>query len=209
MDENELEVLRKMLGKDFSEEELSQVLKEDPDLTKSFPALEKLFLRIKSQQPVLSPQFTSQVLRTIRKEKFWSKVRELILTWKNLAVATACTATFVFGWYVGTQNNNSPFPSVAIQEISAPGEEKVFKVRFSFREPTARMVAVAGDFNQWVPTALMPSQEEAGVFSIEITIKEGIYSYSYVIDGEHWVEDRSAKQVIGDQLGGKNSIIQL
>ncbi len=209
MDEQELEKLRKWLGQDFSDEELQQVYKEDPQLAQAFPSLEKLFTQTKLNQPPLSPQFTSKVLRAIKQERFWSKFHDRFLTWRNLAVATACSAAFVFGWYAGHQKEEGLVPSVTMKEITGSGEEKVYQVRFVIREPQANTVAVAGDFNQWVPALLRPEPDEKGVYSIEIPIKEGTYGYSFVIDGDRWVSDQSANQVIGDGFGGKNTIIRL
>ena len=71
----------------------------------------------------------------------------------------------------------------------------------------AKTVAIAGDFNQWNLQPLKPSQD--GMYAVELSLPQGSYAYSFVVDGKQWIPDPSAEKKIEDGFGGFNSLLNL
>ena len=76
-------------------------------------------------------------------------------------------------------------------------------VQFRLGDPEAREVALVGDFNGWRPEHRL-HQISAGVWSVDVALEPGVYSYVFVIDGETWRLDPLAPQVT-DGFGGASS----
>ena len=66
-------------------------------------------------------------------------------------------------------------------------------------------VFIAGDFNNWSPTAT-PMKENNGIYEITIYLKKGKYGYKFIVDGQ-WMADDNADELVDDGYGGQNSII--
>jgi 1,4-alpha-glucan branching enzyme len=66
-----------------------------------------------------------------------------------------------------------------------------FEVRFAYRpDVAAREVYLAGDFNDWKPTAeKMAGPDAQGRFTATLVLKPGMHEYKYVIDGTRWRAD--------------------
>ncbi len=81
-------------------------------------------------------------------------------------------------------------------------------VRFTVVAPSARSVAVAGDFNGWSPTAhpLKPAGRD-GVWSGVVAIPEGEYRFMYVIDGKRWLTPPAADDFVRDGFGNLNGVV--
>ena len=78
---------------------------------------------------------------------------------------------------------------------------------FSCSAPGAGSVHVAGEFNDWNPTAdAMSDPDGDGVFSVTLPLAQGSYQYKFVVDG-NWQEDPNAADSADDGFGGKNSVI--
>ena len=66
-------------------------------------------------------------------------------------------------------------------------------VEFRFFRPTAREVALAGDFNGWRRN--LPMRRDAnGWWTLRVTLAPGDYRFRYVADGE-WYTDFAANGV--------------
>ena len=76
-------------------------------------------------------------------------------------------------------------------------------VQFRLGDPEAREVTLVGDFNGWRPEHRL-HQISAGVWSVDVALEPGVYSYVFVIDGETWRLDPLAPQVT-DGFGGASS----
>jgi hypothetical protein len=75
--------------------------------------------------------------------------------------------------------------------------------------PSARAVAVAGDFNGWRPEASPLHRGEDGRWSVEIPVEAGRrYEYMFVVDGA-WVTDPAARARAADGFGGENAVLDL
>ena len=66
-------------------------------------------------------------------------------------------------------------------------------------------VFLAGDFNNWSPTAT-PMEEIDGIYEITLHLKQGKYGYKFIVDGQ-WMADENADELVDDGYGGQNSII--
>jgi hypothetical protein len=94
--------------------------------------------------------------------------------------------------------------------LRAPKPAEVL-VRFSIQAPGASRVSLAGDFNGWQPGifSLAPSRDK-GTWEITIPLRRGsVYTYDFVIDGEHWVPDPGSRTQVDDGFGGLSSVLRL
>jgi 1,4-alpha-glucan branching enzyme len=66
----------------------------------------------------------------------------------------------------------------------------IAKVTFKFIAPKAKMVSVAGDFNDWniVTHPLKRIQDGVadGMWQITLSLAPGVYEYCFVVDGFLW-----------------------
>jgi Glycogen recognition site of AMP-activated protein kinase len=81
-------------------------------------------------------------------------------------------------------------------------------VQFVLVAPSARSVAVVGDFNDWGlnDSALMATNHD-GVWSVTAPVPTGVHRYAYVVNGKDWVADPSAPRSAGDDFGMPSSVL--
>jgi 1,4-alpha-glucan branching enzyme len=85
-------------------------------------------------------------------------------------------------------------------------EAKEQEVEFELDSPSATEVYVAGEFNEWSPTATLMEKGEDGIWRVTLKIKPGKYEYKFVVDGT-WMEDPNNPDMIPDPYGGNNSVL--
>ena len=74
--------------------------------------------------------------------------------------------------------------------------------------PDARSVAIAGDFNQWSPTATPMKQRKDGYWSATLRLsKNQEYAYRYVVDGREWITDDRADRTVPNEHGETNAVV--
>ena len=78
-------------------------------------------------------------------------------------------------------------------------------VTFTVHADKGKAVYVAGEFNQWNPTAKKMTFK-AGVYSATLKLAAGTYQYKFVIDGTWCADPENANAVANDQ-GTFNSVI--
>ncbi len=78
-------------------------------------------------------------------------------------------------------------------------------IRFSYKDPYAGQVALAGDFNAWSNTANPMRKDDDGVWSTTVQLGPGEHQYKFVVDGQ-WIAD-PGNPVTGGDFG--NSMIQV
>ena len=90
-------------------------------------------------------------------------------------------------------------------------EGEVVTVRFVLAAPEAGQVTVVGDFNEWDRGFhTMTDTDADGVWEIEIPLQKGRrYTYNFLVDGEEWVVDPEAPDVIEDPFGGEKALLSL
>ena len=77
---------------------------------------------------------------------------------------------------------------------------------FRLHDDAASSVAVAGDFNRWVPAPLEATEE--GSWRLELpSPPEGRYLYKLLVDGERWSADPGNGAREADPYGGSNSVL--
>ena len=86
------------------------------------------------------------------------------------------------------------------------------EVVVTFRLPPevrADRIAVAGDFNDWSPRALLMQKGDDGFFAV-VRLEAGrAYRFRYLIDGERWENDWAADLYVPNEFGGDDSVIDL
>lgn len=74
--------------------------------------------------------------------------------------------------------------------------------------PQAKQVGIAGDFNDWDPSATpMKHDERLGVWQACVTVPPGRYHYRVVIDGQ-WVKDPYNTRVESNSFGELDSVVE-
>jgi 1,4-alpha-glucan branching enzyme len=95
---------------------------------------------------------------------------------------------------------------LAAARTRAPTAER--PVQFVFVARDARMVTIAGDFNDWNPTTTPLKRAGAdGVWSIVLPLSPGRHLYSFVVDGQRWVPDAEAPRAPENEFGTESSVV--
>ncbi len=95
-------------------------------------------------------------------------------------------------------------------EILTPPYIESDKIVFLHHDDYARSVCLSGDFNGWNSSETKFALGKNGIWRAEIPILPiGKYRYKFVVNGEHWIEDRFNGMKEEDGYGGFNSILQI
>ncbi len=88
------------------------------------------------------------------------------------------------------------------------GERIIREVKIFFYSPDARKVSITGDFNNWnfEGLPLRPTGRK-GLWEVTLRLKQGVYSYNFIIDGRMIVPDPNSPAQAPDGFGGMNSVI--
>jgi 1,4-alpha-glucan branching enzyme len=78
-------------------------------------------------------------------------------------------------------------------------------VSFTFVEPNAKAVSVAGQFNNWNAKANPLIKDANGIWTATVPLKPGKYQYKFVIDGD-WRLDPANSETQDDGGGNMNSV---
>ncbi len=85
-----------------------------------------------------------------------------------------------------------------------------YEVTFQYRPANglrANRVYLAGNFNDWNPTATqMTGPDESGFFQTTVPLGAGQYEYKFVVDGKLWRRDLSNDVQVGPN---RNSVIEV
>jgi chromosome partitioning protein len=80
-------------------------------------------------------------------------------------------------------------------------------VVFTYKDPQAQMVQLAGDFNSWVPDHDVETRHGPdGIWEKVVRLGPGVYQYRYFVDGE-WQPDPSNPRRVEGPAGGVNSVL--
>jgi hypothetical protein len=81
-------------------------------------------------------------------------------------------------------------------------------VKFVLIAPKASHVSVVGDFNGWDTNATpMTHQGTDGTWTVFVPLHPGLHTYSFVIDGTHFMADPSAPIAPDDGYGHQSSVV--
>ena len=82
-------------------------------------------------------------------------------------------------------------------------------VTFTVHADKGKAVYVAGEFNQWNPTAKkMAYKARSGVYTATVKLAAGTYQYKFVIDGT-WCADPENVNAVPNDQGTFNSVIEV
>lgn len=91
----------------------------------------------------------------------------------------------------------------------AKAAAKAQRVTFTVRADAGSKVFLAGDFNNWNPTAKeMLDKKGDGLYTVVLSLTPGDYEYKYVVNGV-WCADPLNKNVVQNQLGTFNSVMHV
>ncbi|MFH1865191.1 MAG: isoamylase early set domain-containing protein, partial [Candidatus Eisenbacteria bacterium] len=71
-------------------------------------------------------------------------------------------------------------------------------VEFTFDDPSAGSVSLAGDFNNWNMNAQPLTADADGVWRVVVDLEPGEYEYKFVVNGSEWIADPENPKVVGD-----------
>jgi len=93
------------------------------------------------------------------------------------------------------------------KESAAAKKETAKSVAFTVHADQGKAVYLAGEFNEWSPTAQkMDYKAEDGVYAATVRLAPGTYQYKFVIDGTWCADPENTRSVPNDQ-GTFNSVI--
>ena len=94
----------------------------------------------------------------------------------------------------------------AVKRCACAAQKPATKaVTFTVHAEKGKAVYVAGEFNDWNPTAKKMAFK-AGVYSATVKLAPGDYQYKFVIDGT-WCADRENVNAVANDQGTFNSVI--
>lgn len=191
--ENIILLIHKKIEKKLTlneEELLNKHLDECSVCQERVALLSKMELLLKKERASAPSNFTQKVLDRIQdKEPFFlsERISHIFFPrWQLVPVAIAVLAILVL-----------PFISK---------RQKVIMVRFELQLPSAQVVSLAGDFNNW-DTQTCKLKRQNGLWAVELPINPGRYQYVFVIDSKEWLPDPKAKNFIDNGFGSKNSVL--
>lgn len=81
-------------------------------------------------------------------------------------------------------------------------------VRFTLLAPGATEVCVMGSFNNWRKgTTPMKAVDKNGLWSVEVPLNEGEYTFIYLVNGTRWVTPPMAEDFVTDGFGQTNGVV--
>ena len=85
--------------------------------------------------------------------------------------------------------------------------EATIYVQFVMEAPSARSVAVAGDFNDWEAEHQLSDPDGDGVWTGRVAVEPGIHEYMFVVDGAEWITPPGAEGYRDDGFGSRNAVV--
>ncbi|MBK5282040.1 MAG: isoamylase early set domain-containing protein [Nitrospiraceae bacterium] len=79
-------------------------------------------------------------------------------------------------------------------------------VSFEYFDPSATVVTLVGDFNQWNQKARPLKRDAGGLWKVTVRLETGAYQYKFVVNGERWEEDPLNLHRVLNEHGTFNSI---
>ena len=175
-----------------------------------------------ARRPVtLDPSLRGRILDAIRHEPV--PRRPSLLTWlteprefairpiASLALAAGLVGIGVISGQLinrdGRQSTEQVLP-VAVGNPQLPDSLVARTIRFVLVAPDADRVSLVGDFNQWDAAATpLARDEKDGTWTAFVPLRPGMHTYSFVLDGRHFVADPSAPMAPDDGYGHKSSVV--
>jgi len=71
-------------------------------------------------------------------------------------------------------------------------------IEFTYEDPYAASVNLAGDFNNWSVDARPLTMDDSGVWRVVVDLGPGSYEYKFVVNGSEWIADPGNPVIVGD-----------
>jgi Glycogen recognition site of AMP-activated protein kinase len=175
--------------------------REREDLNHDDPAFDRLMAPLGRDRVTLPPTVRAAVMARVRAaaaspwRRAWSWANAPRLS--PLAGALAAAAVLV-----------AILLSPAGTGAPPAGSTTAVAVRFVFIAPSAKRVAITGDWVHWDPAGIpLTSSRQDGVWAAEIAVPPGLHHYVFVIDGTEWRPDPNAASQVDDGFGQRNSVL--
>jgi hypothetical protein len=81
-------------------------------------------------------------------------------------------------------------------------------IKFTYYDPDAGQVHLAGTMNGWNTTATPLSRDDEGYWMVVLQLGSGEHEYKFVVDGA-WITDIDNPNTKSDQYGGMNSVVEI
>lgn len=78
-------------------------------------------------------------------------------------------------------------------------------VKFRFFSPNAAEVEIVGDFTGWRSGQIHMTKGEAGFWTAELPLPQGIFHFRYLVDGEWYTDDTTCS--VNDGPFGTDSVL--
>lgn len=110
---------------------------------------------------------------------------------------------------LGGQNSVVEVKTAPRSAMTAGGPQVTKEgVKFVYKNPAAKSVFVAGDFNNWNQTADPMTKQKDGTWLLVKNLPEGKHAYKFIADG-NWLPDPENPNVTDDDFGGHNSVVEV
>jgi anti-sigma factor RsiW len=210
------EMIHRLLDGDLpaaEEETLRRQMDADPALQAEFERLARAVRAVRNEPRMAPPSdFTRAVMKRlpVRRGSYGERLRDFLLRGRtlrwNMATALAAAAALITATVVFMRQPVAPPGGAA---LSSRQEGASVIVRLTFYAPQARQVTVAGDFNRWKVDSHAMNRQNGGLWTIDLALEPGVYSYMFVLDGKTWVTDPGAESFEDDGFGNKNAVMRV
>jgi len=120
---------------------------------------------------------------------------------------------------INSGEQESKVKEVSSVQVAEQKEEEKFEevvpeqvwdvVTFSYWAPEAKVVQIAGDFNNWSSEEGIRLEKKGdGLWEAKLPLKRGTYQYKYIVDG-NWMIDPNNPLKVPNSFGGENSLLEL
>src|SRR5687768_7330337 len=170
-------------------------------------------------------RFSSEDARDLRLEhehtRFRRRSRRRGTVWlvAGLAAAVAFAAGIGVGGFAGWRLRGESY-RVAMEDLGIGRVPPIVPataatatlgiaqpVQFMLVAPTARRVALVGEFNDWDPGATPMARAPGGAWHVALPLTQGRHVYAFVVDGSAWVPDPQAPLAPERWFGSGNSVM--
>ena len=208
------DLIHKVLDGDAAPDEQLDMMAQiqaDRVLKEEFDDIARALRSVRTSERMPVPAFfTAEVMRKLPQKKaalgrrVWNFLfKGRALKW-NMATALATVGLVALVLTQVVRLQNRPVETAAVSP-----QDQLVTVRMNLYAPEAHHVAVAGTFNKWKVDANVLKKENNGLWTINIPLKPGAYTYMFVVDGKAWVADPNAQSYDDDGFGQKNSVLRV
>jgi hypothetical protein len=181
---------------------------DGPAPVRELAGLAAQLMRLPKADP--PPAFTDDVMTRVREVRLspwgslWHRLTRPRLIRLNLlqALSGAAAAIIILALAIGLLGRVQRGQPTA----QAPNTKR-YVVQFTYVNPGASRVYVAGSFNNWQENKVPLSRtSEQGVWTGTVILPPGVYEYMFVVDGQ-WTVDQLARRYMEDGFGRKNALL--